>query len=63
MAAIVYFIAGCIAGLAIAWYFTKQYYEINTISKQECQDLIDKELSAINKGNPEHSGQEKNHEE
>jgi len=23
----IYFLAGCIAGLAIAWYFTKQYYE------------------------------------
>lgn len=63
MTAIVYFIAGCIAGLAIAWYFTKQYYEKHTITMEEHQDLLEKELAALKKSDPVHHGQDKHHEE
>ncbi len=43
----VYFIAGLICGLALAWYRTKQYYDTRTISLEEHKRII-KELTHNN---------------
>ena len=40
----VYFLAGFICGLAIAWYLTRQYFDTRTISSEEHERVI-KELT------------------
>lgn len=40
--AAVYFIAGFIAGLAVAWYFTKQHYDSLTVKEEEHRKITDK---------------------
>jgi hypothetical protein len=34
----IYFLAGLIAGLAIAWYLTRQYFEVRDLKRQSADE-------------------------
>ncbi len=38
----VYFLAGCFAGLAIAWYLTRQYYDAKSVPLKKHLELLEK---------------------